>query len=191
MKQLTTTLLLAAIAGAFSVTAVAQDKEKKAGDLSSADQKFFEAAAQSDLAEIQTGELAQQKGSSDEVKKLGAMLVKDHTKSSADLKSLAAAKGVTLPTEPSAKQKKVAESLQKLEGEKFDAEFREEQKKMHKEAIAVYEKAAKSKDAEVAAFAQKTLPTLKEHEQMAAKKAGDKADKADKADKKSGDHSSH
>ena len=44
-----------------------------------ADQKFMENAIEGNLAEIQMGQLAQQKGQSEDVKSYGQMLVTDHT----------------------------------------------------------------------------------------------------------------
>jgi putative membrane protein len=39
--------------------------------------------------------------------------------------------------------------------------------KGHTQAVALFQAAAKSSDPDVAAFAQKTLPTLQEHKQLA------------------------
>ena len=63
-------------------------------------------AAQSDVAEIQGGQAAQNKASSDAVKKFAAQMVADHTKTSAQLKGLADSRTVALPTSPSAKDER-------------------------------------------------------------------------------------
>ena len=45
----------------------------------------------------------------------------------------------------------------------------------HSKAIALFEDAARTTDADVAGFAKKTLPTLKEHKQLADKLPGAKS----------------
>jgi predicted outer membrane protein len=68
-----------------------------------ADQKFIEDAIQGNLAEVQMGQLAQQKGQSDEVKSYGEMLVTDHQANNEKAKQVANEIGVSPPNEPSAK----------------------------------------------------------------------------------------
>jgi putative membrane protein len=68
-------------------------------------QTFLKKAIEGNYAEVQMGQLAQQKGQSDDVKKFGQMLSDDH--SGANQKAIDAAKsmGVTPPDGPNAKQK--------------------------------------------------------------------------------------
>jgi putative membrane protein len=64
-------VLVAAVATllGFATAAVSADR---------ADQKFIDDAIQGNLAEVQMGQLAQQKPQSQEVKSYGEMLVTDH-----------------------------------------------------------------------------------------------------------------
>ncbi len=117
--------------------------------------------------------MAKMKGSSSMVKDMGDKLIKDHTHNSDDLKSLASSRNLTLPAEPNAKQKAQAEELNKLEGASFDQAFSSALLKGHRKAIAMFETAAKSSDVEVKAYAEKSLPVLKEHEKMATSGMGD------------------
>src|SRR4051812_11283908 len=87
------------------------------------DTTFLTDAIQINLAEISVGDLAQQKGGSDDVKSFGKMLVDDHTASNTKATSLAQANGVTPPTEPNATDKKKHDELEKLSGAEFDREF--------------------------------------------------------------------
>ena len=65
-----TTVLAIGLAGALAATgAIAQTKQ---ADKDS--QKFIKAAIQGDIAEVDVGKLAQEKGQSDAVKQYGAML---------------------------------------------------------------------------------------------------------------------
>ena len=60
------------------------------------------------------------------------------------------------------------DSLRAKSGSDFDAAYSQHMKMDHTKAIALFEGASRSADADFAGFAQKTLPTLKEHEQLAA-----------------------
>lgn len=65
------------------------------------------------------------------------------------------------------------ERMNKLSGAEFDREYLKMDLKDHKKAIELFEKQARSgRDAELKAFAEKTLPTLREHHQMARDIAG-------------------
>ena len=65
--------------------------------VASTDQDFMLAAAQGGMTEVKLGELAAQNGARADVKEFGQLMVKDHSAINADLKTLAAQKGVTLP----------------------------------------------------------------------------------------------
>ena len=136
-------------------------------DVSKNDREFLTKAAAGGLYEVEAGKLAQNKGSDAEIKAYGAMLVKDHGAANDELKSLAGSKGVTLPaTLPTDKQSRL-EKISKAKN--FDKEFVDEVGlEDHKKDISLFEKASKSADdAEVKAFASKTLPTLKAHHEHA------------------------
>jgi putative membrane protein len=156
-------------AAAFSLiagSAIAQTMNAPRGTLAKADQSFLEDAIQSDLAEINMGKLAQQKGQRQEVKNFGQMLEQDHSEHLQKAKQQAQQIGGTPPSEPSAKQKKMYDHLSSLSGSQFDRQFAEQMTTDHKQDIGKYEKQAKSKGP-LADFAQQTLPTLQKHLQTA------------------------
>jgi putative membrane protein len=139
------------------------------------DSKFITMAAQGGLAEVQMGQLAQQKASDPAVKQLGQRLVQDHTKANDQLKSIAQQQGVTLPTEPSAADQQALKKFEGLSGSQFDQQFVAHAIKDHQKDIALFQKESQNgKDDSVKQFAQQTLPTLQEHLQMAqqANKSG-------------------
>lgn len=138
-----------------------------ASALSSDDRKFVMDAAKGGMLEVEAGRLASQNGSSDAVKQLGERLVQEHTKANEELKALADSKGITLPQEMDAKHKATLTKMSSLSGAAFDREFIKEMQKDHKKDISMFQKQAdKGKDADLKAFAAKTLPTLREHGQM-------------------------
>ena len=136
-------------------------------EVSKKDQDFLTKAAAGGMYEVEAGKLAQQKGMAPEVKSYGEMLVKDHSAANEELKGLAGTKGVALPAAlPTDKQAR----LDKIGRAKaFDKEFlKEVGLDDHKKDIALFEKASRgADDADVKAFATKTLPVLKAHREHA------------------------
>jgi putative membrane protein len=131
-----------------------------------ASQKFITEAIQSNLAEIQVGKLAQDKGQSEDVKSFGQMLVTDHTDANQKAMQVANELGVTPPNEPNAKQKATYDKLSKLSGAAFDREFAKNMVADHKKDISAFQKESKKNDA-AGQFAQETLPVLQKHLQTA------------------------
>jgi putative membrane protein len=101
------------------------------------------------------------------VKEFGEQMVTDHTKANDELQAVAAKKNVTLPTDLDAKQAAVRDRLAKESSKKFDRAYMAAMVTDHKEDVAEFERASKSSDPDVKAFAAKTLPTLREHLKMA------------------------
>jgi len=134
---------------------------------SAADKAFMQKAAVGGMAEVELGKLAQQKAASDQVKQFGSHMVDDHSKANEELKQIAGAKGVALPTALDAKHQKAMEKMQQLSGASFDRAYLAEMQKDHDADIALFQKQSRSgKDADVKAFAAKTLPTLRDHKKM-------------------------
>lgn len=132
------------------------------------DQTFLKEAASAGLMEVQMGRLGAQKGQSQAVRQLGQRLVQDHSKANQELKLLASQKNVTLPTEIPTEHQTMLSHLKSLEGAEFDQAFKKHALEHHQEDIQKFEKASQSSpDADVKAFAQKTLPVLQEHLKMA------------------------
>jgi putative membrane protein len=125
-------------------------------------QVFLKKAIEGNYAEIQMGQLAQQKGQSDGVKKFGQMLSDDH--SAANQKATAAAQsiGVAPPGGPNVKQKADHEKMSKLTGEQFDREFATHMVADHQKDIAEYKKEAKRSDA-AADYARGQIDVLQKH----------------------------
>ena len=161
----------AAIALAFGLTALAQESSAPPsratapdGGSVTSDQAFLKEAAEGGLAEVELGQLAVEKSSNEDVKKFAERMVEDHGKVNEDVKQLVAQKGVSLPSEPSAKQKANKERLSKLSGEEFDKAYMSDMLKDHRTDVAAFEQESDSgKDSDIKKFASQALPTLREH----------------------------
>lgn len=112
------------------------------------DRNFLEKAVQSGLKEVSVSQGVLSRVTNPQVKQFAEMMVSEHTRANAELMSLAASKGVTLP----AKETKFAEKWSKKTDE-VDEDYMEEMVSDHEDAVKLYEKASKSEDAEIAAFA--------------------------------------
>ena len=148
-------MLAIGLAGALAATgAMAQTKQ---ADKDS--QKFIKAAIEGDIAEVDIGKLAQEKGESDAVKQFGAMLVKDHGAHKAKAEQVANELGVTPPTGSSFSSKATYTKLKLLSGASFDRSFAKSMVKDHEEDIKEYKKESSKTDA-AGQLAKETLPLL-------------------------------
>jgi putative membrane protein len=130
----------------------------------SPDASFYKHAAQGGIAEVEAGNLAQQKSSNQKVKDFGAMMVKDHTAANDKLKALADSKSVSLPSTSSVRQMAAKAKLEVLSGETFDKSYIKGQVKAHQNTIALFRKEiASGQDPDAKAFAKETLPTVRSH----------------------------
>jgi putative membrane protein len=131
--------------------------------VSNADAQFLKKTTEDNLAEVELATLATSKSQNEQVKAYASKLVTDHQEAQTEIQSIASKKTVTLPSELPAAKKALKDRLSKLDGAAFDKAYVAEMVKDHKQAIGAFERAAKSTDADVKAFAEKTLPTLKDH----------------------------
>lgn len=151
-----------------ATTGGGQAPMSKSGGVPTADRKFMDNAAQGGMAEVELGQLAQEKGKSQEVKDFGKRMVDDHTKANDQLKQLASQKGVTLPTDLNAKDKATKARLEKMSGSQFDQAYMKDMVMDHKKDVAEFQKESKSAmDPDLKSWAGQTLPTLQEHLKMA------------------------
>nr|ALS90785.1 protein of unknown function (DUF4142) [uncultured bacterium] len=142
----------------------------KSSALASSDKKFIMETAHGGMMEVELAKLAVDKSSNEEVKQYAQRLVDDHTKANEELTQLASQKGVPISEDHKAmmKSQTAKDKLSKLSGADFDREFISWMVKDHAKEVKEFEQvSAKAKDTDVKDWAAKTLPTLREHLQMA------------------------
>lgn len=156
------------LAAGLLAMAPAFAQEGSANRLAGADHTFVMKAAQGGMAEVKLGNLAKEKGSDPAVKEFGQQMVDDHSKANDELKSLASSKGITLPADVNAKDEAEYERLSKLSGAAFDRAYMNRMVTDHRTDVNEFRRESEhGADADVKAFAAKTLPTLEHHLQMA------------------------
>jgi putative membrane protein len=124
---------------------------------------FLVKVADVSKTEVAAGQLAEQKASSRRVKAFAMMMVRDHSKANAELKDLAAKKNVTLPTRIGEDHQKKMDELKGKTGKDFDKDYMDMMEDGHESTVRDFENHQDASDADVKAFVNKTLPTLRMH----------------------------
>jgi putative membrane protein len=127
-----------------------------------ASQKFIKSAIQGNYAEIDVGNLAQEKSTNDSVKQYGAMLVRDHGQANEKARQVAGQLNVSAPTGASVTQKANYLKLKVLSGATFDKAFARDMVKDHQADIKMYQNEARKQDT-AGSLAKETLPILQHH----------------------------
>jgi putative membrane protein len=133
--------------------------------LSKGDQRILSDLAQANISEVAAANIALKKSENADVKKFAQQMVDDHTKGLQEVQQVAQSKSVTLPTEPDAKHKKMADRLNSLSGAAFDKEYLanagvKDHKEAHQKVVSAQKKAT---DPDVKALAAKLQPTIDQH----------------------------
>lgn len=146
-------------------TSTAPRTGQNAAPLSAADQKMLKNMALTNLAEIEAARMAQGKSQSEEVKSFAQKMIDDHTKALEEVRQLAQARGVALPTEIDNVNKRKAERMAAMSGDAFDRAYMSQAGVAdHKKAHAMLRQAqARAKDPELKALAARVLPVVGEH----------------------------
>jgi putative membrane protein len=156
------------IATATDTSATTSTTGTAAASLSDKDKEFVTKAAQGGMAEVALGQLAAAKATSNDVKEFGNRMVTDHGKANEELKQLATNKGITMPAEPGADEKKTKDALSKKSGKAFDKAYMTDMVKDHEKVVAEFQKESKdAQDPDLKAWVTRTLPTLQDHLKMA------------------------
>ncbi len=137
------------------------------------DPEFMKSAAHSDQNEIQLSKLVLEKGATGMAKTHAEMMIKDHTKSTADLKAIADKKKVTLPTDMDAEHKGIAADMRKLSGKELEKKFMDQMVTDHQKTInTMAAHRAMTQDTELQGFIDKTSPVVANHLKMSKDHAG-------------------
>lgn len=129
---------------------------------------FVKNAALSDMYEIRAAEIAKRRSRTPSITRLAEQMIDDHTKASADLKSiLASLDGLDAPpAQLDERRQGLVDNLDAAPEDEFDKSYLEQQHAAHDEAITLFRNYAENGDkAELKTFASQTLPVLERHMQ--------------------------
>jgi putative membrane protein len=131
------------------------------------DKDFVHSALEGGMAEVQLGQLAAQKGASDDVKQFGQKMVQDHTQLANQMKQVADQMGVREPKGLSKKDKELVSKLNTLSGAQFDEVYIQAMVKDHKKDLSDFKQEAEnSQNPAVKQVAQQGGQMIDQHLQM-------------------------
>jgi len=171
MKKIiiTTAMVLAASTAAFAQSAAESTGANSLIGRAPTMEDFVMQASASDMFEIESSKLALQKGD-DQTKTFAQQMITDHEKTSMELKALLSSGKVkgTPVTALTKDHKEEVDDLAKLSGSEFNEEYFDEQVDAHEDAVDLFKRYAEGgENAELKAWAAKTLPALEHHYKMA------------------------
>ena len=159
-----------ALAQQQDTTGQQQQPPAQAGEqqLAQEDMEFARKAAEGGLKEVRLGELAEQQAESAEVQQFGQRMVEDHGQANEELKRIAEQKGVELPQELPDDAQQLHDELQQKSSAEFDQAYMDEMVSDHEQDVEEFESYVESaQDTDLRNFAEQTLPTLREHLELA------------------------
>jgi putative membrane protein len=132
------------------------------------DEQWLMMSIQGDLFEIQGGNLAQQKATTQAVRDLGARLVKDHTKSLHDAVDVAHRLGIDVPDKPSPSQQWELRAVAQFRGADFDRWYSDLEVEDHLQDIQeTQDEIDKGCNDQIKQLADDDLPVLQQHLELA------------------------
>jgi putative membrane protein len=132
---------------------------------------FIASTIKANIGEIKLAQLAQDKATTPDLKKLGAMMVHDHTQMLNELKGMAASKQVAIDSSANDVTKAALQNLSALQGKDFDAKWTEQMLQLHENAAEELKTMqTTTSDTTVKQWLTKTLPVIEQHRDMLAKK---------------------
>lgn len=135
--------------------------------LNQEDKTFIKEAALGGMAEVELSKIAQ-KSTNAEIKSFADRMVQDHTAANSQLTAVAKSLGVEVPAALDSEHQRMRDKLQTLHGKAFDEQYMRDMVADHDKAVKLFKQEQRSgHNDELKQFAQKTLPTLEQHQKMA------------------------
>ena len=148
-------------------TADTAQQQTTAIDQQMQEKSFVRKAMEGDMAEVQLGQLAEQKASSPDVKQFAEKMVNDHTQLNDQMKPVAQQLGVNPPAKLSKKDEEEKAKLENLSGTQFDDAYIKDMLKDHKKDAAEFkEEAQQAQNPAVKQAAQQGSQVIDQHLQL-------------------------
>jgi putative membrane protein len=139
-----------------------------ASQLTESDRAFAMKAATGGKHEVELGQLAATRASNSDVKAFANRMVQDHSRAGEELTQINARLAISPPAEEDALFKQTFDRLSKLKAVDFDQAYMKEMVEGHtKVADERSSYVSSGTNPDLKAWASKTLPTVREHLQMA------------------------
>lgn len=128
-------------------------------------QGFVDAAAMGDMYEIKAAQIAETRATSPGVKAFAKMMIKDHTKTTGELKAILAKNtDLKAPTDLDQRRTGLLDNLRSAQAKDFDHTYADQQVAAHQEMLTLMKGYGDNGDnAQLKAFAAKTTPVVQMH----------------------------
>jgi putative membrane protein len=138
-------------------------------ELTGADKTLLKDLAAGNRAEVQAGQLALEKSQNPEIRKFAQSMIDDHGKALTEVEGLALQKNVKLPDTIGVMHKTKELALKALSGQAFDTQYAKRAGVGdHESTVKLLKKIqTNGKDADLKALADKLLPAVEHHLEMA------------------------
>jgi putative membrane protein len=178
VRLLTTTAAVVAVGLFAASAALAQTVQPNAPSgnvpqtapretLNQQDKHFVTEAAEGGMTEVELSKIAE-KSANPEVKRFAERMVQDHSAANAELTSIATNLAIEMPKTFDAEHQRVRDQLSSMRGKAFDQHYMRVMVDDHDKAVKLFKQQAGSgHNTELKQFAQKTLPTIEQHQKMA------------------------
>lgn len=133
----------------------------------SADEDFIRKASEANMAEIESSQLATERGASAALKAFADSMVVDHGIAQKELLGIARKLGVSLSRSPDEEHARMIERISTMSGRAFDSTYMHMQLLDHQAAVRLFQgEAGGGKDPMAKEYAGKYLPKLQHHLMM-------------------------
>jgi putative membrane protein len=163
--KLSTLVMIAALGCSGAAMAADSSSAKGSGEKISAED-FVKKASAAGAAEVEMGKLGAAKATNPEVKAFAQKMVTDHTKANTELTAAASAKKLEIKSDPDLMHKGMKEKFEHQTADaEFNHDFMAQMVRDHEAVVELFTTAANDStlDVDLRTWANKTLPTLKQH----------------------------
>jgi putative membrane protein len=130
-------------------------------------QSFVLAATEAGLLEVEAARVAMNASTNSAVKSFADRVISDHGKFDAELAVIAKQKSITVPTQLDADRTKKLQWLRDRSIAEFDAAYAAQVVERYARTVDLFRANVVNGDAELAAYAARTLPLLEQHRRLA------------------------
>jgi len=162
-----TVLAATTVASAAQTDAASCQLEREAMKDVATSTAFAATAAQDGMVEVALAGLVLRKSGDNQLRQLAQRMVRDYAQSNGGLSSIVQCEGLVLPVELDAKHNALIGKLNSKSGRGFEKAYLKHIAQKHSESRALFESVSMSGDPELAAFAQRGLSMLQEHQLLA------------------------
>jgi putative membrane protein len=141
-------------------------------EMSGKDLQFFTSVVAAGRFQAYLVKLLETKAQSDQIQALGSALATTQDQENEQIARLAATKGWTVSTEPTAAEKAFGAQLEKQGGSNFDKAVMDKVIAAVQQSVSAYEEAVQSTDQDIKSFAEQMLPLAKAKLQFTEKMTG-------------------